>query len=413
MLATPGGEEANAIGVASQDEPSSSAGIAEIIVTAQRRSENLQRAALAISAVSGQALVSANVTKPGDLAALVPSLQTTATAGPYALFYLRGIGTFTGNALSDSPVALNFNGAYIARLSGSSGFFYDLDRIEVLKGPQGTLYGRNATGGAINLLPVAPKLGDISGYGTLAIGNYDTVQTNAAINVPVGEKMALRVAGFYAKHDGYLSDGTDDQNDHGGRLSLLAVPTDDLRITVVGDYSHIGGLGAGAVIPAMGADNRYGLHSPQTQAFYQSRPNLIAGRNFGPLRSDVLSQDNQQVGISANVEWTNPLGTLTVLPAYRYTHNDFVSDAPGFYLAEDQRFKQSSIEARLASDTSKKLSYIVGAYYLRETGTDNQYVNSQSQAVPQLFSTLTTSEAVFGELSYAVTDRFKINVGGR
>jgi iron complex outermembrane recepter protein len=288
-----------------------------------------------------------------------------------------------------------------------------VDRIEVLKGPQGTLYGRNATGGAINLLPVAPQLGKTSGNLSAAVGNYDTVQVNGAVNVPIGEMMALRAAAFYAKHDGYLSDGADDQDDHGARLSLLVTPSDDLRITVVGDYSRIGGTGGGTVIPAMGASNRYGLNSPQTQAFYQSQPNLIAGRNFGPMNSSVLGQDNRQFGISANIEWTNPLGTLTILPAYRNSHNDFVSDAPGFYLAADQRFKQTSIEARLASDGSTRLGYIVGAFYIRETGEDEQYVNAQSQATPQTYSTTTQSEAVFGDVSYAVTPAFKINLGGR
>ncbi len=126
-----------------------SEGLQEIVVTAQRRAESSQKAAIAISTISGDNI--ANATRAGDLTELVPALQVTDETGPYSGFYLRGVGNFAANALFDPAVTFNFDGVTVSR-SNTSGFFYDVERVEVLKGPQGTLYGRNATGGAINVI---------------------------------------------------------------------------------------------------------------------------------------------------------------------------------------------------------------------------------------------------------------------
>ena len=109
-------------------------------------------------------------------------------------------------SFSDSAVAFNYDGVYIGRPSSTSGVFYDLQRVEVLKGPQGTLYGRNATGGAINVIPNRPKLGQFSGEGQVGYGNYNWLTAQAALNVPVGEQVAVRVAGTVASRDAFATD---------------------------------------------------------------------------------------------------------------------------------------------------------------------------------------------------------------
>ena len=132
-----------------------------IVVTAQRRVETAQRAAVPIDVVSATALVDAGVTQVGRLNDLVPALtvQPTSTGN---LIFIRGVGNFTVTPNADPASAFNYDGVYVGRTSGTSGAFFDLERVEVLKGPQGTLYGRNATGGAINVLPVQPKMGEFS-----------------------------------------------------------------------------------------------------------------------------------------------------------------------------------------------------------------------------------------------------------
>jgi len=407
LLSSP---EARAQDAAVEEAPT---GIQDIIVTAQRREESLQKAAVAVSVVSGDSLRNAGISRPTELTAIVPSLQVATSAGPYSLFYLRGVGNFNGNALADAAVAFNFNGVYVGRPSSTTGFFYDVDRLEVLKGPQGTLYGRNATGGAINVLPAAPKLGELSGNVVGEYGNYDSVRVDGAINVPIGEDAALRAAGVFVRHDGYLSDGTDDQNDIGGRLSLRVQPAHNLKITVTADYFDQGGNGPGSTVLALGVGNRFGLTSPEAQAFYATQKVSIAGRNFAPITSDTF-MDNQYWGMSATVDWTTPVGTISIIPAYREGHLNFRTTSPGFQVSQKEDDKQFSVEARLASDNDRKLRYLAGVFLYDETNDIPFYqVNSQFNGSYQNYTTNTKSMAVFGRLTYALTDAFRATVGAR
>lgn len=215
-------------------------GLLDIVVTAQRRTENLQKAAIAATAVSGDVLASAGVTKVTELTSLVPALQIVPAAGAYPLFYLRGVGNFAANALSDAAVAFNVDNVYIGRPSSTTGFFYDVDRVEVLNGPQGTLYGRNATGGAINVITHKPDLGVLGGSVSAEYGNYNALRIDGAVNLPLGDTAALRFAATHVRHDGYMKDGTDDQNDIGGRVSLRWDPTENLT-RIIRDVVRFGG----------------------------------------------------------------------------------------------------------------------------------------------------------------------------
>ena len=195
-------------GVAATTEISSGStdALQEIIVTAQRRSEDVQRAALAIDVVSPQALGLAGATRATDIAGLVPALQISDSGNSEQSLYLRSVGTFTANAYSDPAVAFNVDGVAIGRPSSMTGVLYDLQRVEVLKGPQGTLYGRNATGGAINVLPNQPRLGVTEGEVALTVGNYGEVHPEMAANLALNDSSAARLAFTYTRHDAFQSD---------------------------------------------------------------------------------------------------------------------------------------------------------------------------------------------------------------
>ena len=398
-------------------------GLAVITVTAQRREENLQSAALAISAVTGDQLAAAGVTKPTELTNLVPALQVAPAAGPYNLFYLRGVGNFNGNAFSDSAVAFNADGVFIGRPSSTTGFFYDLERVEVLKGPQGTLYGRNATGGAINVISAKPELGRFGAAFSAEYGNHDTLRLDASVNVPLGDIAAVRAAGIRVRHDGYMNDGTDDQDDWGGRLSLRVEPTDTLTIDVVGDYFDQGGNGVGSTPLAAVAGNplptnfrpedRIGFLSPQGQAFYASQPNTLLGRTFTPITLAPF-QDNEFWGISSTIDWETSVGTLTVVPAYRESSIDYLNFMPGFFIRQQEETNQTSVEARFQTDQSNPLRLLVGAFYYDEQTNDPLVAyEHQSNVNIQTFSLDTESQALFGRLTYAVTPEFRLTLGGR
>ncbi len=169
-------------------------GLEEVVVTAQRREENLQKAAVPVSAVSGSTLTEQSVTQAADLTRLVPSIQI-APAASLTQIYLRGVGTFGANAFAEQGVAFNLDGVYLSRPAAPAALFYDLERIEVLKGPQGTLYGRNASGGAVNVITAKPQLAESGGFLTAEYGNFDTFKASGAVNLPVGDASAVPVLG--------------------------------------------------------------------------------------------------------------------------------------------------------------------------------------------------------------------------
>ncbi len=424
-----------------QTAPAVSGGVLqEVVVTAQRREENLQRAAIAVAAVSGQQLGRSGVDQAQNLTKLVPAVQIAPAAGPYTLFYLRGVGNFNGNALSDSAVAFNLDGVYVARPSSSSGMFYDVDRVEVLKGPQGTLYGRNATGGAINVLTRSPG----SAYaadGELEVGNYGLVRASGDVNLPFGDKAALRGAFQIVSRDGYLSDGADDDKTQSGRIKLRLNPAPDVRLILGADYSHQGGKGVGATIltgqdqfiagdPWIGnTDARAGALYSQSLVFTAGTflsalpTDSQAGIHCGvyaqlhtqacPLNADALFQDNTFWGTYGELTWSNSAGTLTVIPAYRRSDVSYRSAEAGFRIDQNEADEQTSLEARFASTTDHALRYLVGAYYLHEGIVSDPSYNQEFNFSTEHLALKTDTLAGFGRLTWAVTDTFRLTGGVR
>jgi iron complex outermembrane receptor protein len=419
---TPAAAQTSGPDAADASEP----GLQDIVVTAQRRSENLQRAAIAVTAVTGDTLASAGITRPTELTSIVPSLQVVPSAGPYNLFYLRGVGNFQGNALSESAIAFTFDGVYIGRPSGTTGFFYDLERVEVVKGPQGTLYGRNATGGAINVISTKPKLGQFGASASAEYGNYDALRLDGAVNVPLGDQAAIRFAGIRVRHDGYMDDGTDDQDDWGGRLSFRTEPAGNFSVDIVADYFHQGGRGVGSTLlvaprgvanaATISVDDRIGFFSPAGQSIYTSQPAGTLQRNFTPFPAGFqLFQDNETYGIAGTINWENDLGTLTVVPGYRKTSLNYRSYSPGFQIRESNETEQTTFEARFATSERNPLRALVGFFAFNEDtqGDPGSYVSNWNGQYDSNLKADTNSLAVFGRLTYAITPDIRVTAGAR
>jgi iron complex outermembrane receptor protein len=401
------------------------AGLQEIVVTAQRKVESAQRAGLAIDVVGSEELNRAGIAGSGDLGKLVPALNVQQNGGANAVFFLRGVGNFTVNGYSDPAIAFSYDGVYLGRPTSTSGMFYDLDRIEVLKGPQGTLYGRNATGGAINVLPARPRIGEFSGFVNGSYGNYDAVSLQGAVNIPVGETGAMRIAGNLTRHDGYLSDGTSDDKSQALRLQYLAELTPDLTLRVGGDYSHTGGKGTGSSYQGKYVFNRgtgaydfvssglsasTGLLDPASQAYRQTLFLGLSGRTAAPLDPDFY-QDNSFYGANAELTWKTDAGTLTILPAWRYSNLDNKFGAPGFIGYIQEKDEQFSLEARFAGERIGIFDYILGAYLFDENVDGNYTFAQQALNAYQEFESDTRSYAVFGRLTANLSDRLRL-VGG-
>ncbi len=229
-----------------QDTGAKKATLEEIIVTASRRETNLQKESRAVAVVSGDDIRRAAIVDPNAVQNLVPGL-TIARNGQQLQVFIRGVGDKTINAATDPAVAINVDGIYYPKSYEGSAAFFDLERIEVLKGPQGTLYGRNASAGALNVISARPKF-TLGGFGEAEYGNYNNIRATAALNVPISEAVALRVAGQIISHDGYLSDGYNDAQSQALRGSLLIQPEADTSLLLTGSYAHMGGKGDAGVI---------------------------------------------------------------------------------------------------------------------------------------------------------------------
>lgn len=399
-------------------------GLGEVTVTAQYRSENLQNAAVAVDVVQGSDLVNAGITNVGRLTELTPALTVQPTStGP--IIFMRGVGNFTVVSNSDPAIAFNYDGVYIGRVASANGSFYDLERIEVLKGPQGTLYGRNATGGAINVIPVRPRLGDTSGYATISYGNYDALTVEGAANFALGENGAIRLSAAVNDRDGYLDDGTSDGVSQAARIQLLFRPTPELTIRLAGDYNHDGGagnsisyLGNYVFNPGLGRyvfnpsniPVREGIYSVASQAFRQTVVVQPTRRRLDAI-APFPAQNNSFYGVNAEIVWDAGFGTFTFIPAWRRSELDTLSDAGAFMFHNFEDADQTSLELRLAGERVGFLDYTLGLYYFDET-IENHTALSISSAFNLFDQRLTTrSWAPFARLTAHVNDQLRL-VGG-
>ncbi|GLT01060.1 TonB-dependent receptor [Sphingobium jiangsuense] len=189
---------------AAQDNGAAENGYNEIIVTAQKREQSLQDVSVAVSAVSADALANAGISNLQDMQQLVPSV-TFGNDFNQAKVFIRGVGANTSTTGSSTGVALHVDGAYVARAEAQLTSLFDVERVEVLRGPQGSLYGRNAVGGSINIITAKPTV-DTSGYVRLGYGNYNAITAEAAISGPIADWLRVRIAGKNELRDGYGRD---------------------------------------------------------------------------------------------------------------------------------------------------------------------------------------------------------------
>ena len=401
-----------------------------VTVTAQRTEETLENAAIPVNAATGDELLQAGATDVTLLNKVAPSLSVTNGGGANTAFFVRGVGNFTNNGYTAPAIAFNIDGVYIGRPSSTLSSFLDLNRVEVLKGPQGTLYGRNSTGGAINIIPNTPELGETSGSLSVAAGNYSSYELTGVANIAVGENSAVRLAGSVSGRDGYYDDGTGDAEDLALRAQFFTVINEDLDVRIAADYSTQGGVGSGVNVEGVytfapfqgnlpvpnwpfipsGLDAFTGLHDPTAQQFVTQ--NATAAPLFSPLDNFAYpSRDDTYWGVSAEINYDLGWADLVIIPAYRHSELDNQFNGPPFRAAINQdEAEQTSIEARLSGSVSA-IDYILGAYYFDESVEGVNSFNQFSTVTYNDFQSDVESTAFFARATYNVTDEFRL-VGG-
>jgi iron complex outermembrane receptor protein len=202
------------------------------------------------------------------------------------------VGNFVTNALTDCAIAFNVDGINYARPTSAQGVFFNLDRLEVLKGLKVTLYGKNATGGAINVVTKQAELGEQSGYETLELDNYSAKKLTGAVNLPLTEDIAVRVAGQTARRDGFYSDERRDLDTHAIRASYVNYLTESVSLKINADYFQAGGNVPGATYKGLGLDDSIGLFDSRAEELIGSTFVYLSGDFLQPLPEDDYYDNN-------------------------------------------------------------------------------------------------------------------------
>ncbi|CAN5262226.1 TonB-dependent receptor [soil metagenome] len=381
-----------------------SAGVEDIVVTAQRRSQSIQDVPIAISAVTAQGIAKAGIQGTEALGIAVPTLQFSRQTANGGVPFIRGVGSSQATVNTESPVAVYIDDVYYGAPSSTLMSFNNIESIEVLKGPQGTLFGRNATGGVIHVHTKAPSH-EPGGTMTFGYGRYDTYYGNAYFTGGLTDTAAMNLAVTGKRQeDGYGYNAATKSDiykswDWAVRSQLLWEPTDATKVTVTGDYAKSRGDIGQNVILFPGTLGQGG------------------GRNSGKFVSYANPNDygaTKRWGVSANIE--QEIGDLTArsVSAYRYSKFHFLLDSDGGGVGSPVIVSTDAIgiaktysqELQLLSPQSGPLKWIVGAFYYRaDTGFDPIYLSGLAFA-PQGGGTYNTSQqklnsySGFGEASY-------------
>jgi len=344
------------------EAPAADAGaLADIVVTAQRRSENLQRVPIAVTALTPQTLAIAGIADTSELKNLTPGLNFNANLGGFGQPRIRGVGTTATGPGIENPVATYIDGVYIATSAGALLSLNDIEQVAVLKGPQGTLFGRNATGGLIQVTTREPSVTPHA-EAQVGYGNFDTVSANAYVTGGLTDTLAASISALYEnQQDGFgknLYNGEDvgTQRNAAGRVKLEWKPSDATRITVSADYNKLTG--------AQPAIRTFGLRTNGT---------TTPGGKYDIDLDVQPALKSRQWGTSLSAQQDFGGVRLTSITAYRKSYFNVVFDADqlpiaGLALNETQRDKQFSQELQLQSNNNGPLTWVAGAYYFHSVG---------------------------------------------
>lgn len=419
----------------------------EVVVVAERRSEKLEDVPIAVTAISAEDLLDRGVRQAGDITALVPNMLLNLPYGPEAqpTFTLRGVTTQDFSENQSSPIAMYVDEVYKPVGAVQALQTYDLERVEVLRGPQGTLYGKNATGGAVNFYSRNPSLSAYDGYVTVGGGNYNDYSTRAAVGGPIiDQQLGWRVALYYENRDGWVHSVAPDYipGDHveplngidalAARFTLLARPSDSFTATLKVSVSRSGGTPYGAHALA---------NDPTVTGFNGTISWFDNGAKY------AVHKDIRNDSTSLKLEWElSPHATLTSVSGFDfgrwYEKSDDGGlpitgpnvgvgrlDDPNTYFSTVNAFSQ---EIRIASRDSGALGWLAGLYYGRESlhanvqfhffdGEGPFWFPTNAGAPAQLFGfdeynnfdQLKDSRAAFANLTFAVAPTVTLRGGLR
>ena len=425
--------------VMAQEAVAEDAGLTDIVVTAQRREENLQDVPLSVTAVSGDKLdaISAGGVDVRGLSGRVPSLLVESSFGrTFPRFYIRGLGNTDFDFNASQPVSLVYDDVVLENPILKGFPIFDLDRVEVLRGPQGTLFGRNTPAGIVKFDSVKPS--DVAGgYGKISYGRFNAINAQGAVGGPLGENVSIRISGLYQRQDDYIDnvlpgrttkDAFEGYEEYAGRVQFLIKPSDSLDILLTGQFRSLDGT----------------ARVFRANVFTRGQTGLNS--NFNRYRVSTDGKNEQKVKTqNASARITYDAGAVSLISVTSYWQGDATSvgdvdggfganflppsltgPGPIPFTAETRdsvpTLKQFTQEFRIASNGDGPLSYQAGVFYFDEDlriVSDNYSTlgdpNNAPDGVNIRVSQAQDSKAygVFGSLTYQLTDQFSVTGGIR
>ncbi len=427
---------------ASEHEPGA------IVVTARRRAENVQQVPLAISVISGDTLASQGTFNVSRLQQSQPALQFYSSNPRNTAINIRGLGAPFGltNDGIEQGVGFYVDGVYIGRVGASTFDFIDVERVEVLRGPQGTLYGKNTTAGAINITTSAPSFTP-EGRAEVSLGRDNFVQAKASLSGPLGDTVALRLSTSATRRDGLIHNVTSGQDLHrlrtlGVRGQLLWKPTDSLDFTLFGDFNVQNPLCCVQYYARVGSTQRplSRQYAALAAAFGYAPPSTDPFDRVTDLDARINSR--QEIGgVSLLGNWDVGPATLTSVTAWRYwdwlpaNDRDFIGLPITTVSQNPSKQRQFTQELRLASNGSNRLDYTLGAFFFHQTiKTQGSQVqgpaasrwllnpSSANASIPSVLDGLTSTNdigfsnqsfALFGKLNWEALPGLRVQPGVR
>jgi iron complex outermembrane receptor protein len=421
--------------------------VSEVTITARRREETVQDAPLAVAVVGAETIDSVGAFNVGRLQQLVPTLQFYSSNPRNTSVNIRGLGVPFGLTSDgfDQGVGFYVDDVYNARVAAATFDFLDVSRVEVLRGPQGTLYGKNTTAGAVNITTNQPTF-DFEANAEVSFGNLDFKQAKAAVSGPITETLAARFAVSTTTRRGTIYNVTSRQHVNGQdnlglRGQLLFKPNDDLSITLSGDYSAQDAECCAQIFVRTGATQR--PLNRQYAALAAAQGYTVVSTNPFDRLTDVdanLNAGNKIGGASVKAVWNVGPGTLTSITAWRFwdwkpeNDRDFLGLSIVSKSQNPSQQDQYSQELRYNYGT-ERLDVVVGAFAFKQRidtqGTEQQGPASSRWNIapsnvlsndPSVLNGLValntqylknTSFALYGQASWKVTDRFTIQPGAR
>ena len=349
----------------------------EIIVTAAKRTQTLQDVPISVAVVGAEAVEKAHITDLRDLQTLVPSLRVAqAQLSGATNFIIRGFGNGADNDGIEGSVGVFIDGVYRSRSAAALDDLPEIERVEVLRGPQSTLFGKNVSAGAVNITTKRPSF-DWGGKAEVTVGNYGLINPRATITGPIAQGVAFRLSGSTNQRDGYFTNVTtgrdvSERNRWSVRGDLLIEASPDVSIRLIGDYNKINesccGITsalvgpAGSVLQALG----FNVGDPARRFEYEVVPDFNS-------RNKIIGR-----GLSGQIDWDLGPAKLTSITAYRHQSVAAAGDVEASsadlaYLTNANSIKTFTQEIRLASDGTGPLNWLVGGFYSNErldTGRD-------------------------------------------